>query len=227
MWFKDKNAFAGKRFRTTADSRELLELHGCLAESFASRAEDRSGGADKHLERVKQLTGILVRAMLENNYPDLTAEYADNIILASPMHDIGKIAVSDDILMKEGRLTDKESEQLMNHTLEGEKILSEIAGKVGGGTYIALAAVIARYHHERWNGCGYPDRLKGEEIPLAARIVAIADGFDCLAGGNSYSKGMGAAEAANAMREFAGTYYDPAMTEIFLSRLNRIEEVYS
>ena len=227
MWFKDKNSFVGKRFRTTADSKELLELHGPLAESFASRAEDRRGGADKHLSRVKELTGVLVRAMLENSYPDFTAEYADNIILASALHDIGKIAVSDEILTREGQLTDRESEQLMSHTLEGEKILNDIAGKVGGGTYIALAAVIARCHHERWNGCGYPDRLKGEEIPLAARIVAITDGFDCLAGGSSYSKGIGPAEAAAAMRQFAGQYYDPALTDIFLSRLNKIEEIYN
>ncbi len=226
MWFNDKNALVGKRFRTTADTKELLELHGFLAESFASRAEDRAGNAAGHIRRIKQLTGILVRAMLENDYPEFTAEYADNIILASPLHDIGKITVRDEILKKGDKLTSGESGELMNHTLAGSEILHELAEAVGGGTYIAVAAVIARYHHERWNGCGYPDRLRGEAIPLAARIVSITDSFDCLAAGSPYSKKVGVDGAAELLRRFAGEYYDPALTDIFLSKKNAIAELY-
>ncbi|MGN1098355.1 MAG: HD-GYP domain-containing protein, partial [Clostridia bacterium] len=92
--------------------------------------------------------------------------------------------------------------------------------------YIAVAAVIARYHHERWNGCGYPDRLKGNQIPLAARIVSIADGFDCFVSGSAYSKKTDLDEAAKTLREFAGVYYDPALTDIFLSEMKQIQEVY-
>lgn len=223
LWFKDKNAFVGKRFRTAADTRELLELHRLLAESFASRAESRDGSRHEHIKRVEQLTGIIVRAMLDSGYTDFTAEYADNIILASTLHDVGKITVRDNVLNKKGELNKIEADELMLHTVEGGKILDEISAALGGGTYISVAAVIAKYHHERWNGCGYPDRLKGENIPLAARIVAIADGFDCLAG----EKGTDIDEAAEAMREFSGIYYDPALTDIFLSRLSAIKDVYN
>ncbi len=226
MWFNDKSVFVGKRFRTTADSKELLELHGLLAECFASRAEDRTGGADGHIRRVKQLAGILVRAMLENNYPDFTAEYADNIILASALHDLGKIAVSDAILAKKGELNVKESQLMQSHTLEGAKILEDISAALGGGTYTAVAAVIARGHHERWNGCGYPDRLKGEDIPLAARVTAIVDGFDCLAAGSPYSRKLELSEAFKAVREFSGIYYDPVLTDMFLSKSEQIAEIY-
>ncbi len=223
MWFNDKNAFVGKRFRTAADTKELLELHRLLAKELAVRAESRNGSRRAHVERVEQLTGIIVRAMLESGREDFTAEYADNIILASTLHDVGKLAVRDEILSKKGELTKAEADELMLHTVEGGKMLEKISAELGGGTYTSVAAVIAKYHHERWNGCGYPDRLKGEEIPLPARIVAVADGFDCLAGERKIPVG----EAASAIREFAGIYYDPAITDIFLSRLSAIEKLYN
>lgn len=219
MWFKDKNAFVGKRMRTSADSRELLELHRFLAESFAVRAESRNGSKKAHIKRVEQFTGILVRAMLASDYPDFTAEYGDNIVLASTLHDIGKIAVNDEILLK-ANLNEKESRILQEHTLRGEEILSEISKKLGGGTYIEAARIIAKFHHERFNGCGYPDRLKGEEIPLPARIVSVALGFEGF-----LNSGLSADESASAMREFAGVYYDGALTDLFLSRMNEIENV--
>lgn len=223
MWFKDKNAFVGKRFRTAADTKELLELHRLLAFELAVRAESRDGSREGHVRRVEQLTGILARALLDSGYPDFTAEYADNIILASTLHDVGKITVRDSVLTKKGELNKSEADELMLHTVEGGKILDKISAALGGGTYISVAAVIAKHHHERWNGCGYPDRLKGEAIPLPARIAAIADGFDCLAG----ERKMNIAEAASAVREFAGVYYDPALTDIFLSRMTEIEAVYN
>lgn len=223
MWFKDKNAFVGRRFATSADTKELLELHRLFGRTLAERAESRDGSRAGHVSRVEQLTGILVRAMIMADYPGFTAEYADNVIMASTLHDVGKIAVSDTVLSKTGELNKAEAEELMRHTLEGAGLLEEISEKLGGGTYISVAAVVARFHHERWNGCGYPDRLKGEDIPLPARIVSIADGFDLLAGENK----MDIEATAAAMREFAGVYYDPALTDIFLSRLPAIKEVYN
>ncbi len=223
MWFNDKNAFVGKRFRTAADSKELLELHTLLGECLAVRAESRDGSSKGHVRRVRELTGILVRAMLRADYPDFTAEYADNMVLASTLHDVGKICVRDAILTKKEELSKSEADELMLHTVEGGKILADISSALGGGTYIAVAAVAARSHHERWNGCGYPDRLKGKEIPLAARVIAIADGFDCLVDGGKTD----IAQAASAMREFAGIYYDPMLTDIFLSSLSEIESVYN
>ncbi len=221
MWFKDKNAFVEKRLRTAADSRELLELHRYLAESFASRAEKRDGSGGGHIKRVQLLTGILTGAMLRRDYPELTAEYADNIVLASTLHDIGKIAVRDDILEKK-ELTEREAELLKAHTIEGEKILGEISLRLGGGTYIEAARLIAKSHHERWNGCGYPDRLKGGDIPLGARIVSLTDGLDCLVWG----EGLTVDNALGALREFSGVYYDPEITDIFISREKEIKEIY-
>lgn len=223
MWFKDKNAFVGKRFATSADTKELLDLHRLFGRTLAERAESRDGSRSGHISRVEQLTGILARAMLMADYPGFTAEYADNVILASTLHDVGKIAVSDTVLSKTGELNRAEAEELMRHAPEGGNILAEISEKLGGGTYISVAAAVARYHHERWNGCGYPDRLKGDEIPLPARIVSIADGFDLLAG----EKKMDLDAAAVAMREFVGVYYDPTLTDIFLSCLPAIKEVYN
>ena len=223
MWFKDKNAFVGRRFTSSADTKELLELHRLFGRVLAERAESRDGSRAEHVSRVEQLTGLLVRAMIMADYPGFTAEYADNVILAATLHDVGKIAVSDAVLSKSGELSKAEAEELMRHTTEGAALLEEISEKLGGGTYISVAAVVARFHHERWNGCGYPDRLKGDEIPLPARIVSIADGFDLLAG----EKKTDIDEAAAAMREFAGVYYDPVLTDIFLSRLLAIKEVYN
>lgn len=220
MWFNDKNSFVGKRVRTAADSRELLDLHRFLAESFAVRAESRDGSKKGHVKRVEMIVGVLVRAMLKNDYPDFTAEYADNIILASTLHDIGKIAVSDSILQKE-ELTEKESAALMEHCLKGRQILDEIAQKLGGGTYIEAAKRIAYSHHERWNGCGYPERLKGNEIPLEARVVAIAHAADALLAQEKLSL----EEATVALREFAGVYYDPYLTDMLLTQGEEIMRI--
>lgn len=222
MWFKDKNSFVGKRYNLAADSGELMRLSGIFARVLAERAESRDGGRAAHVERVSQLTGILARAMLAEGYPDFSAEYADNIITASVLHDVGKLAVSDAVLAKKGKLSSAEAEELMRHTVEGGRLLDSVAEKIGEGTYIPIAAAIARYHHERWNGCGYPDRLGGEDIPLPARMVALADGFDCFV-----ESGRSPDEAAEAVEAFGGVYYDPRLTEIFLRRLAAIKKLYN
>ena len=133
------------------------------------------------------------------------------------MHDIGKIVVPDAILKKPGRLTEEEFEQMKRHASEGGRIVHEILDDYEDPEYIQITADIAKHHHEKWNGTGYPDKLKGEEIPLCARIMAIADVFDALVSPRIYKSPMSYEEAFNIIKEGSSIHFDPVIAEEFLN----------
>ena len=149
------------------------------------------------------------------------------MVKSAPLHDVGKIVVSDTILNKPGRLTDEEFEIMKSHTLAGQEILENAKGAVSESSYLDEAQRLAAYHHEKWNGAGYPYGLAGEEIPLSARIMAVADVFDALVSKRSYKEGMPIEKALSIIHDDAGTHFDPIVAQAFLhaeAEVRRIAE---
>ena len=156
--------------------------------------------------------------MKNNHYTDiLTPRYVRFLKRAAPMHDIGKIVVPDAILKKPGRLTHNEFALMKRHASEGGRIVHEILDGYEDPEYIQITADIATHHHEKWDGSGYPDGLKGDAIPLSARIMAIADVFDALVSPRIYKSPMSYEEAFSLIEENIGIHFDPIIAQEFLN----------
>ena len=188
-----------------------------IIEDLADVIESRDIETGEHIKRTKKYVQILIEQMQkEDKYKIvLSEEYANNIINAAPLHDIGKIVVSDLILCKPGKLTDEEFEKMKIHTTKGGEIINNILNDLGNDSFLKVAYEIAMHHHEKWNGKGYPYGLSGDDIPLAARIMAIADVFDALVAERVYKKPIPIDEAINIIINESGTHFDPNLVEIF------------
>ncbi|ACA19677.1 response regulator receiver modulated metal dependent phosphohydrolase [Methylobacterium sp. 4-46] len=175
-------------------------------------AEHRDTDTGDHVARVAGYVGLIAEAM---GFPP---DRGRLISLASTMHDVGKIAIPDAILLKRGPLSAAERREMERHAERGERMLESSSSEV-----VRLAAEIAGTHHERWDGTGYPRGLKGEEIPLSGRIVAVADVFDALTSARPYKAAWSLEAARDHVRAQAGTHFDPAVVEAFLGRWPAVE----
>jgi len=198
---------------------QMTRLQENVITGIANLIESRDGSTGEHVKNTQAYVKLLTRELQKRQlYPDiLTRGYADNTIKAAVLHDVGKIKVPDAILTKPGRLTPEEYAQIKLHAQMGGDIIVDIIGDVEDKHYVEIARVIARHHHERWDGNGYPDGLAGEDIPLCARIMALADVFDALAAERCYKKPMRPIEKVfDVLSENSGTQFDPELTRIFL-----------
>ena len=179
-----------------------------------------------HIHNTSLYVAILAKAWQKKatNHM-LTDRYVESMIEAASLHDIGKITISDTILLKPGKLTPEEFEIMKTHPANGAKMIEEIAARVGETDYLVVAKEMAHYHHEKWDGTGYPMGLKGEEIPVCARIMAIADVYDALRSKRSYKEEIPEKEALKIIREGAGTHFDPQIVDIFFENLLVIQQV--
>ena len=192
-----------------------------MAEVVENR-DDNTGG---HIKRTaRYVEGIAKELKKKGVYSDiLTDRYVGDMILSAPLHDIGKIHIPDAVLNKPGKLTDEEFEIMKTHTTAGEELLSRAKEELGDSEYLNMAAEMAAYHHEWWNGKGYPYGISGEEIPLCARIMAVADVFDALTSKRCYKSAMPLEKAYSIIREESGTHFDPAVVEAFFTVQIEIE----
>ena len=186
--------------------------------SLAKLAQSRDDDTGKHLERVQQYCYVLTEKLSQDSpYSDLIDfNFINNIVNASALHDIGKVGISDLILLKPGKLTDEEFAEIKKHTVLGAQTLKEVHSKFGNNSFIEMGMIIANYHHERWDGRGYPTGLKGEEIPLAARIMAIADVYDALGTKRVYKDAFSQEKCIAIIQEGRGTQFDPIIVDAFL-----------
>lgn len=142
------------------------------------------------------------------------------------MHDVGKIAIPDAILQKPGKLTDEEFEIMKTHAQKGGKIIRETFGHLGNDAYEEMAYEVAAHHHEKWNGRGYPDGLKETEIPLCARIMAVADVFDAVSAKRCYRDAMPLDQCFHIIEEGRGRDFDPVLVDVFIEIEDKIRKVY-
>ena len=172
--------------------KELTRYHDEMVMGFATLIESRDSSTGGHVKRTTQYVKLLAEGLKNRGYyaEILTKDYMKNLIKAAPMHDVGKIAVPDAILQKPGRLTPDEFELMKLHAQKGGEIIQESFSRMGNEEFLEMACEIARHHHEKWNGKGYPDGLKRKEIPLCARIMAIADVFDAVSADRCYRKAL-------------------------------------
>ena len=161
---------------------ELEQYKKELVFAYANIIESRDGSTGGHVKRTSKYVELIVNDLKLNGYFNqiLTKDYIDNIVKAAPMHDIGKISIPDSILQKPGKLTDEEFDIMKKHTIYGAQLVRKSLSKLGDSQYIDIVYDTVLYHHEKWNGKGYPEGLKENEIPLCARIMAVADVFDAV-----------------------------------------------
>ena len=206
--------------RVQAQAERISKMQEVIIMEFAEVVEARDKSTGNHIKKTAAYVEALAEQLKkEGKFADvLTDEFVHKLKRAAPLHDIGKIAVSDLILNKPGKLTDEEFAIMKSHTTEGWKILTKMvedAGNTIDANYLNESIDMAHYHHEKWDGSGYPTGIKGEEIPLSARIMAVADVFDALVAERVYKKPFTYEKAMAIITEGAGKHFDPDIVETF------------
>ena len=206
-----------RNVRELYQSVRIEKIQKSVISSLATVVEERDENTGGHIVRCEAyVEQLLERMKSQGTYAHLTKEYCINVAMAAAMHDIGKIKIPDHILNKPGRLTDEEYEIMKRHSAYGAEIIRKTTGDIEEKDYITIAYNIARYHHERYDGKGYPDGLKGEDIPLEARIMALADVYDALISERVYKKPFTAEKAWEIILDGSGTQFDPKLVPLFL-----------
>ncbi len=196
--------------------------------ALSKLAESRDDVTGEHIERTRMFCKIIAEELRNRSqYPEEVSEsFIETIFHAAPLHDIGKVGIPDSFLLKADRLTSEEFEVLKSHALIGAKTLQTVHDQYPQNAIINMGISLARSHHEKWDGSGYPDRLKGEEIPLSARIMAVADVYDGLRSKRLYKEALTHDKCRNIIREESGKQFDPAVVDAFLARETEIADVY-
>lgn len=223
-----QNDIIKKSDEITEQNKKIIYIQEQTIYGMANLIESRDSDTGEHVKRTSLYVELLGKAAKEAGYHKeiITDGYIEILKKAAPMHDIGKIAVSDSILKKPGKLTEEEFKKIQNHTIAGEKIIREVLSGIESEDYVKIAADIAVSHHERWDGNGYPYKLKGEEIPLEARIMAIADVFDALVSPRCYKDPFSTDEAFEIISLSRGTHFDPVLTDLFISKKDEVIKIF-
>lgn len=217
-----------KQFYLSLSNKKLQQIQSKIIHSFADLVESRDDSTGQHIKRTGEYVRVLVHHLskLPKYSRQLTPEVQKRIYAAAPLHDIGKIKISDIILNKPGRLTAEEFEIIKTHTLEGSEIIARTLTNIENEDYLKIANEMALYHHEKWDGSGYLHHLSGENIPLSARIMAVVDVFDALTSKRVYKDAFTFDEAIKILEDSSGTHFDPTIIDVFMSIKDEIHNIY-
>lgn len=207
-------------------TRYLQDIHDTLIMSLANMIENRDLSTGGHVKRTSEVVRILVKYMQDDEAFGMNPLFCRNVVKAAPMHDLGKIAVEDRILKKEGVFTDEEFAEMKKHSEKGAQIVRQILSGVKDTYFMGIAENVAHYHHERYDGSGYPEGLRGDDIPLEARIMAIADVYDALVSERCYKVSLSFEEAYGIIQEGFGKQFDPKLEKYFNYARAQLEEYY-
>lgn len=210
-------------------TKKVLEIQDSIISGMATMIESRDNSTGGHIRRTSECIKIFVEQLMkpENNQWKFTDSFCKNLIKAAPMHDLGKIAVDDVILRKPGKFEPEEYEQMKKHSAEGAKIVSQVLFNVDDEEFVQTAVNVAHYHHEKWNGKGYPEGLKEKEIPIEARIMAFADVFDALVSKRCYKESFTFDKAFEIIKNDLGNHFDPELGSVFIQCRSKLENYYS
>ena len=205
----------------------VTQMQRGLIITMADLVENRDSDTGAHIQKTAAYVRIIMEGLRKKGYyyEKLTDKYMSDVEMSAPLHDIGKINISDTILNKKGKLTDEEYDIMKTHTTAGRKIMERAISTVQGESYLKEARNMAAYHHEKWDGSGYPDGLHGEVIPLSARIMAVADVFDALVSKRVYKPAMPMDQALEILKKDSGTHFDPKCVEVFLDSIDDVKAV--
>ncbi len=200
-------------------TKELYLTQEATIESMASLAEWRDPETGLHIRRTQTFVKLLAEELAKNEkFADqLDAKSIEMLYLSAPLHDVGKVCIPDSILQKPGRLTEEEFEIMKGHTVRGKAVLSSTDTKLGSDSFLRTARLVAHSHHERWDGKGYPEGLAGEDIPLCARLMSVADVYDALTSRRVYKPPMSHDKAKSIMLEGRATQFDPDVVDAFIA----------
>ena len=209
---------------------EVMKTQRATIFALSSLADARDSETGDHLERIRNYSVLLMQLYcLEENHPEINARLLRDLYDSSVLHDIGKVGIPDYILLKKGSLTEEEFDIMKKHTVIGYDALKKASEDLGSDFFLNMAMDIILYHHERWDGAGYPYQLKGDDIPLSARIISIADVYDALTSRRPYKEAFSHDEAIRIMTTEDGKY-DPELFDIFIKnadKFNRIRMEFS
>lgn len=214
--------------KITEDARRISSIQDSVIVGMANLIESRDGSTGKHVKNTQMYVRLIANELHSRKlFPmELTDEYIEDLCKAAPLHDVGKIKVPDAILQKPGKLTPEEYDAMKMHTTYSRKIIKMIIGDVEDEHYVQIVENIAMYHHERWDGTGYPTGLAGDSIPLEARIMAVADVFDALYEERVYKPPIRPIERImQIMAEGRGTQFDPVIIDVFMEMLPMLRQV--
>jgi len=206
-------------------TKTVTELQTTILSTMANLVENRDHATGGHIERTQSYLKILLSAdICDETYKNEIESWDIDLLLQSAqLHDIGKISIDDSILRKPGTLTEEEFEIIKEHTVIGEKIIEGIKSKTTQKAFLEQARILAMSHHEWWDGSGYPNGLKGKDIPLQGRLMAIADVYDALISNRPYKDAMAHKEAVDVMKSESGTHFDPTLVKLFLSVADKFD----
>jgi response regulator RpfG family c-di-GMP phosphodiesterase len=208
-------------------SESTAKMQDGLIITMADMVERRDSDTGEHIQKTALYVKIIVEGLKKKGYyaEKITPKFMSDVVRSAPLHDIGKINIPDGILNKPGKLTPEEFDIMKTHTTAGKKIMEDAISTVQGENYLKEARNMAAYHHERWDGKGYPDGLHGEVIPLSARIMAVADVFDALTSPRVYKPAFPLDKALNIITEEAGKQFDPKCVEVFMESLPEVKVI--
>jgi putative two-component system response regulator len=208
--------------------REMIKAQKAIIFSLAKLTESRDPETGYHLERTRSYSVALARELRNNKKyrKIITQEFIDDLYEVAPLHDIGKVGIPDSILLKDSRLTDEEYEKMKKHVFIGEQVLQDIIDRFQPKqSFFIMARNICAYHHEKYNGQGYLKGLKREEIPLEARIFALADAYDAIRSKRPYKEALPHVEAVRIIKSDSGKHFDPDIVEAFLKCEQEFKEI--
>lgn len=208
-------------------SDSTLKMQDGLIITMADMVESRDSDTGAHVQKTAAYVRIIVEGLKKKGYyaQKITPKFISDCVRSAPLHDVGKINIPDGVLNKPGKLTDEEFEIMKTHTTAGKILLENAISTVQGENYLKEARNMAAYHHERWDGRGYPEKLHGEVIPLSARIMAVADVFDALTSPRVYKPAFPIEKALEILQEGAGTQFDPKCIEVFMEALPDVKMI--
>lgn len=221
----NENSNLDKMIRMKTD--EVIQMRSAIIQTLASLAETRDDDTGNHIIRTQFYVKAMVDYMVTHKIymSHLTPEFIENVVLATPLHDIGKIGIPDNILLKPGRLSTEEFEIMKKHTLMGQKSMGVAEDATDHSYFFKIAKEITYSHHEKWDGSGYPEGLVKEEIPLSARLVAVADVYDALISKRVYKEAFSHSEAAKIIIKGDGVHFDPVLVEVFLQIIDEFNHI--
>lgn len=209
-------------------TQKILAIQDSVIKGMAVMVESRDNSTGGHINRTSDCVKVFVSELMKYpQYKDSISEsFCKNVIKAAPMHDLGKIAVDDAILRKPGKFTDEEYEKMKMHSAEGARIVEHVLKEVDDEEFKQIAINVAHFHHEKWNGTGYPEKISGTTIPLEARIMALADVFDALVSKRCYKDKMSYDKAFQIIEESLGSHFDPNLGKIFIECRENLVSLY-